>query len=234
MAAAYRFVWSLLNSRKDCPFDAIQEVKPAPPSDAEVEFKRTFKGFAFVTFSSKEFVKQLVDNWPWLPANRSVDLSNGIPAPTSSDVVDAQKYGVRAITKARWEELRDEYLAYRMQLLNVIHEEGRKFGTNLRPTGTIESDLPPSGSDGLLDSAGSPDYPRGCLILAKNVHTGTNKTTLRKLFSSTVGVPQEVIDYVDFNKGMDSVRSNRRSATFIDSRAFRRSVSCVSEAQEKL
>lgn len=234
VAAVYRFVWSLLNSRKDCPFDAIQDVKLTPPSEVEAESKRAFKGFAFVTFSSKDFVKQLADDWPWLPSNRSVHFSDKAPASASSDVTDAQKHGMRVISKARWEELRDEYLVYRTQLLTIIHEEGRKSGTNVRPKRWVaEPSLPPLVLDGPSHSAGPEDYPRGCLILARNVHTETNKTTLRKLFSSAVGASQDVLDYVDFNKGTDSVRQNRHSTTFIDPRVRRRSVSCASKVQEK-
>ena len=209
VAAVYRFVWSLLNSRRSCPFDAIQDVKLAPPSDVEGEFKRAFKGFAFVTFSSNEFVEQLVNDWPWFPANRSVRSLNGAPTSAPPDFTEAQKYGMRAITKARWEGLRDEYFAYRAQLLNVVHEEARKFGTNVQPKpGIAEQGRPTSGSDGPSNSTGQQDYPRGCLIVAKNIHMETNKTTLRKLFSSAVGVSQDVLDYVDFNKGMDSVCPN--------------------------
>lgn len=232
VTAVYRFVWSLLNSKKVCPFDAIQDVKLASPSDVEVEFKRAFKGSAFVTFSSKEFVKQLADDWPWLPTNQSA--FDRTPKSASPDVTDAKKYGVRVITKAQWEELRDEYLVYRTQLLNVIHEEGRKSGTNVqRKPGITKSSLPPSGSNGPSHSVGLEDYPRGSLILARNVHMATNKTTLRRLFCSAVGVSQDALDYVDFNKGMDSVCQNCYSAIAVDSQAYCPSVSCVSEAQEK-
>ena len=204
--AVYRFVLSLLDSRKDCSFDVIQDVRPPPPPDSEVESKRAFKGSAFVTLSSVGLVKQLLEDWPWPPGNRPAHVSNGIPAPASADVTDARKYGVRVITKCRWEELRDEYLSYRLQLLNTIHEEERKPGATIRSEPrAVEPILSSSVSDGLSHSAVPQDYPRGCLVFARNIHTETNKTTLRKLFSSTVGFPPDVLDYVDFNKGMDSV-----------------------------
>jgi len=204
--AVYRFVLSLLNNRKVCSFDVIQDVRPPPPPDSEVEAKRAFRGSAFVTLSSVGLVKQLLEDWPWPPGNRPAHVANGVPAPASADVTDARKYGVRVITKCRWEELRDEYLAYRIQLLNTIHEEERKPGATIRSEpGTVEPVLSSSVSDGLSHSAVPQDYPRGCLVFARNIHTETNKTTLRKLFSSAVGFPQDVLDYVDFNKGMNSV-----------------------------
>lgn len=234
MATVYRFVLSLLNSRKSCPFDVVQDVKLVPPSHAEAEFKRAFKGFAFVTFSTKELAKQLVDDWPWLAADRPMHLLDGTPTSATPEVTDAHKYGMRVITKARWEELRDEYLAYRMQLLNVIHEEGRKSGTKVQQKPAIAEPGPPPSEPRIFSNyTHQQDYPRGCLTLARNVHTETNKTTLRKLFSSAVGARQDVLDYVDFNKGVDSVCPNHYPTTPINSRAPRHSVSYASEAQEK-
>ena len=218
VGAVYRFVLSLLNSRKDCSFDAIQDVRLTPPLDGEAESKRAFKGFAFVTLSSTGLVKQILEDWPWLLRDRPVHVSGGIPASASADVTDAHKYGVRVITKSRWAELRDEYLAYRKQLLNDVHEEERKLGTTIQSKpGTVEPALSTSASDGPSYPAIPQEYPRGCLVFARNIHTETNKTTLRKLLSSTVGFPQDVLDYVDFNKGMDSVSLECYSETIGDS-----------------
>jgi len=52
-------------------------------------------------------------------------------------------------------------------------------------------------------------YPLNCLVFVRNIHPETNKTTLRKLFSTAFGVASsnnqaEGLDYVDFTKGMDS------------------------------
>lgn len=70
------------------------------------------------------------------------------------------------VTKAWWEELRDEYLAYRTQLLSIVHEEERKSGAGVqsRP-GAAGPTLPPS----LLNVPHSTvirDYPSGCLVFA--------------------------------------------------------------------
>lgn len=226
MAAVYRFVWALLNGRKDCSFDAIQDIRLIPPSEGEAESKRMFKGFAFVTLTSADLVKQMLEDWPWLPGDRSAPASGGISPPASADVTDAHKYGVRVIAKARWEELRDEYLAHRAQLLNAVHEEGRK-------PGKAQPAFAPPVPNGSFHSTAPQDYPRGCLVFARNIHTETNKTTLRKLFSSATGFPQDVLDYVDFNKGMDSVSSKSYSAILVDSWARYQSVSCISEVPKR-
>ena len=160
-------------------------------------------------------MKQLSEDWPWLPGDRSAHVLGGVSTSASADVTDAHRYGVRVITKTRWEELRDEYLAYRVQLLKAVHEEERKYETSV---GTAEpSVVPPPTSSGPSYSAVPQDYPRGCLVFARNIHTETNKTTLRKLFSSAAGFPPDVLDYVDFNKGMDSVSPKRYSSILLDS-----------------
>ena len=160
----------------------------------------------FVVLSSTDFAKQLLEDWPWLPGNRSAYASGRIPTPASTDVTDAYKYGLRVTTKTRWEELRDEYLAYRTQLLNTVHEGGRQSGTSIQQKlGIAEPAPPPSVPNEPPRSEVPQDYPHGCLVFARNIHTETNKTTLRKLFSSAVGFSQDVLNYVDFNKGMDSV-----------------------------
>ena len=48
-------------------------------------------------------------------------------------------------------------------------------------------------------------YPPNCLVFVRNVHPETNKTTLRSLLANAFGGSVEKIDYVDYNKGLDSV-----------------------------
>jgi hypothetical protein len=57
-------------------------------------------------------------------------------------------------------------------------------------------------------------FPRGCLLFVKNIDPGTNKTTLRKLFAralyssqpdSNTGQSEDRIDYIDYQKGLDTV-----------------------------
>ena len=50
-------------------------------------------------------------------------------------------------------------------------------------------------------------YPPGCLVHVRHVHPETNKTTLRKLFAKASSEDDAGIDYVDFNKGMITVRA---------------------------
>lgn len=54
------------------------------------------------------------------------------------------------------------------------------------------------------ESAFNRDYPTNCLVFVKNINPQTNKTTLKTLFSRATEA-SGTIDYVDFNKGLDSV-----------------------------
>ena len=58
-------------------------------------------------------------------------------------------------------------------------------------------------------------YPSGCLVFVRHLHPETNKTTLRALFAHAWSADAEAssssksadgIDYLDYMKGMDSVR----------------------------
>jgi hypothetical protein len=54
----------------------------------------------------------------------------------------------------------------------------------------------------------SSSYSFGCLVFTRNLHPETNETTLRALFTATFKsslLDTGGLDYVDFNKGMDSV-----------------------------
>ena len=127
----------------------------------------------------------------------------------------ATKFGLRILTKARWEELRAEYLLYRQELvdeINMFQEEGEvrvyEGGSkgymdqeqleNPRRTnriqvqkGThIQSRSTESAAIAANDTAGihsNSTYPPGCLVFVRNVHPETNKTTLRSLFLHTRG-----------------------------------------------
>lgn len=107
------------------------------------------KGFALVTFSSKEDVEYLLEHWPWekvpLPtqggAQRS-ELTKRNSTPEQSNPEDGKKEkekrrgrsgcpeavlarnrGLRVCTKIRWGKLREEYIAYGQRLANELGRE---------------------------------------------------------------------------------------------------------------
>jgi hypothetical protein len=175
----------------------------------------TCKGFALIVLQSSSDVEFLLHRWPW---DRTPQIKTDALA-TFPDALEASKFGFRTLPKMRWDELREEYLAYRKQLVEEINasvdaeplvpvpstsEEARKL-----PQATSHEDV--SQVDTPTIDLASP-YPANSLVFVRNVHPETNKTTLRKLFSAAFRaslengvVPSDGVDYVDFNKGMDSV-----------------------------
>lgn len=70
---------------------------------------------------------------------------------------------------------------------------------------------PPVNSDTPLINLSS-QYPPSSLVFVRNIHPETNKTTLRNFFATSLKgsladgtIQSDGLDYVDFNKGMDSV-----------------------------
>lgn len=162
--------------------------------------------------SNMEDVEKLLRLWPW-------DRNSMPPENTTvtDEVREAYKFGFRCLPKARWDELKDEYLAYRTKLLDEIiaSEEGVSSLPDLPPPPRTNEDYTAPVDSGPLVPAmdlTSP-YPLNCLVFVRNIYPETNKTTLRNLFFNAFKtaianheIQNEGLDYVDFNKGMDSVR----------------------------
>jgi hypothetical protein len=156
---------------------------------------------AFVIFSTTESASSLIEAWPW---DRS----------TSSGSSEAQKYGVRAISKARYLELEQEYLAYQQRLAQ--HNAAASSSAPQPPPARISQPNQPQNKrpreqdttqEPPVQSGITKDYPIDCLLFVRNVHPETNKTTLRSLFAKRLGGNPDGVDYVDFNKGVDTVSS---------------------------
>lgn len=162
---------------------------------------------------------------------------------TSPLHVGATKFGLRILTKARWEDLRAEYLLYRQGLvdeINMFQDEGEVYGggrkghvgemhdqeeqegsrrTNqiqVQKKAHIQSKSAAIAANDSVDTAGihpNSTYPPGCLVFVRNVHSETNKTTLRSLFLHARGPTgieggkkdDDGLDYLDYTKGMDCV-----------------------------
>ncbi|KAI0650913.1 hypothetical protein C8Q79DRAFT_945655 [Trametes meyenii] len=182
------------------------------------------KGFALVTFSSEDCATRLTTSWPWSPRRASVTNSGTDPAH------EAAKFGFRALPKARWDALKDEYLAHRQRLLDEIAraESADALNAEAIPAETppahhgrtakrppVDEDTRPprahahahahaldkQTATALAPSATAP-FPRGCLVYVRHVHPETNKTTLKALFAAHGRA--RALDYVDYSKGMDT------------------------------
>ena len=166
-------------------------------------------------------VDTLLTSWPWNRSGGDDLSSNHIPKTKFVD--DALESGFRCLSMRQWEKLKSEYQNLQQSLLKktlALNEQVRI--PILPPTSTKSSVLPSSRNDDTITSRKSmpeksvmsstpptvhkTSYPLNCLVIIKNIHPETNKTTLRTLFSKAINKDLTVIDYVDYNKGLDSVR----------------------------
>lgn len=136
---------------------------------------------------------------------------------------EAGRYGLRMLSKKSWEMKKAEYLLYRQQLveeMNQIQDDARGMPLAYasdgakevkKYTNTLDDKAGTSSASSNLDI--NDPYPYGCLVFVRNINSETNKTTLRSLFNRLCSMSDCLtrpddggsIDYVDYNKGMDTV-----------------------------
>jgi hypothetical protein len=179
---------------------------------------RRFNGFALVTLASVEEAESLSNQWPWdhqqPPASQS---SESISNSGSVEAVrEARKFRFRTLSKSQWEVMKDEYLAYRQRLLDEVlaFQDAENALMDAVPDQEHEANNPSPGEGIQHNVSHSASFPVGCLVFVRNIHPETNKTTIRALFSKafrpddnrTLHGSIDGLDYVDFTKGVDSVR----------------------------
>ncbi|KAG2156431.1 hypothetical protein DEU56DRAFT_235020 [Suillus clintonianus] len=187
----------------------IQNITLPPHHLDKTEDRPKCKGFALVTLCNAELCQIFLESWPWtqpFQPSKSDDL--GL-AEDDLETKEASKFGFRTLPKARWDKLNEQYLAYRQKLINELADANEPpdispdFDVRLVAYEVLEDiPVPPRN----VTTMSSP-YPLGCLVFARNLHLETNKTTLRALFTNAFkssSLDPGGIDYVDFNKGMDS------------------------------
>ncbi|KAJ7080427.1 hypothetical protein B0H15DRAFT_787274 [Mycena belliarum] len=196
--AFFRFILGLLPANSAMPaHNRIQWISlPSHHSD-EPGAEAKPKAFALITFATSGDAESLLTAWPW--ARRAQHEHE------SSDASEAAKFGFRTLSMARWEGLNAEYLSYRAKLLaDIPKEEAPTPAAVARPSDPPSYRPEPRPPVEVpVAFASTLPYPRSCLVFVRNIHPETNKTTLRTFFARTVDT-KEAIDYVDFNKGMDS------------------------------
>ena len=170
------------------------------------------RGYALVTLLDLNDAAKLVEAYPWRSRPSTIE-SEGTDARS-----EAARFGLRALSQARWDELQAEYqerkarvmqeiAAYEdAQMAGIVHKMDSRERASPAPREATPSEptiTTPTSSGPTLDA--SAPYSYGCLVFVRGVHIETNKTTLKTLFGRAVD--GEGIDYVDYAKGMDSVRS---------------------------
>ncbi|KAJ3502237.1 hypothetical protein NMY22_g18655 [Coprinellus aureogranulatus] len=230
VVALVQFLLALLSTQDErTPFSRIQNVYLPPHHQDKPGDPPTFKGFAVVTFLHESDARHILESWPWHPDAIESQPGRSTEEARSGSSADARKFGFRTTSKARWEELRAEYLLYRQQLIDEINASQDSSAPAVpsssrltHNTGTLSAtaDAKPVPKAPSRDQSGNEDvpckvqqtpsitlsspYPYGCLLFIKNIHPETNKTTLKSLFGKLLSGTNGGIDYVDFNKGMDT------------------------------
>jgi len=145
-----------------------------------------------------------VREWPWDAQEAGAEDVTG---PSNETAMEAKKCGFRAMSKASWVALKEEYLAYQAHLLDLSKPTSPSPEPEpVRPSQPIPNSKPPPSSVHRLPvfEQELETYPRGCLVFVRNIHPETNKTTLKALFSAAFAGESSGVDYVDFQKGIDS------------------------------
>lgn len=167
---------------------------------------RKCKGFAFVVFSSASAVARLHHLWPW-----DNNPSKEPKSERGEQDVEAHRFGFRTLPQPAYHQLQQEYLAHRQTLVEEMAlDEDEEVVMNVPPKRAypikrVPDHYPPPflPSTDTQHNATPQKYPPNVLLFIRNIHPDTNKTSLRKLLSSS----EDAIDYVDYTKGMDSVRT---------------------------
>ncbi|KAG5641510.1 hypothetical protein DXG03_004839 [Asterophora parasitica] len=216
-----RFILVLLAERpsSNARLTRIQSIIFPPHHQDKPGDHPTCKGFALIVLQHELDVDFLLNHWPW---DRRQDAHSHLNRPEEQD---ASKFGLRTLSKLLWDKRKEEYLAYRGRLVDEINaHEDAESAMHVPSTSKSTSQqetlvaLPapsevfePEQSNATTIYSSSP-YPFNSLVFVRNIHPETNKTTLRKFFatafrSSITGgdLQGDGLDYVDFNKGMDSV-----------------------------
>lgn len=160
-----------------------------------------------------------------------VDAKAQTSTTQSQEMRSAISFGLRICSKGRWEELKAEYLLYRQQLVEEINRYQDEEDTRCRDSKgktVVDAQYSSNSETANVAVAGSKSetivaqedsrrglhadsrYPSGCLVFVRHVHPGTNKTTLRSLFKRAWkgdGASEDCVDYIDYSKNMDSVKS---------------------------
>ncbi|KAF9458488.1 hypothetical protein BDZ94DRAFT_1270562 [Collybia nuda] len=215
-----RFTLALLsgNPVPDPQRNRVQGISLPPHHQDKPGDPPVCKGFAILVLANREDAEYLLTKWPWIRA--TLDDTKTSAVPMSTEVQDAMRFGFRTLSKVRWEQMREEYLAYRGRLVEEINasEDAKPLVivssvpqfTSAEDQYTLSPKDPPVESDTPVLDLSSP-YPPNSLLFVRNLHPETNKTTLRKFFATSFQEPlangtiqSDGLDYIDFNKGMDS------------------------------
>jgi hypothetical protein len=160
------------------------------------------KGFALVTLNEPDLASDILSQFPY--------DGDSAPAPNDSDSdsdsssvegSEARKAGLRVLSKERWDTLQAEYAECRESLLRriaAVASTPAPAPNKIKNVDNTPDEPPPPATK-------PKSYLSGCVLFARHVPPDTNKTALRARFSALLA-DAGALDYVDYTKGLDSVR----------------------------
>ncbi|CAE7201322.1 unnamed protein product, partial [Rhizoctonia solani] len=212
--ALYHFVSALI-SPSEPDQQAVQDVliPTADPSLTIPAQSIRFRGQAFVVFATYELAHAFCKRWSWNTSRGTISTKHSEPKPGerwSREVADevAGACGFRSLSKSQWDKLKVEYLEHQSR---VLKQAPRYPKVDKIPTNIPNPPVPvpqPSQTPTPRHTPRPPPFPPGILVFIKRLHPETNKTTLKNLCGR--GAPNGV-EYIDFQKGIDSAHVRLRT-----------------------
>ncbi|KAJ3723894.1 hypothetical protein C8R42DRAFT_719781 [Lentinula raphanica] len=139
----FHLIWNLSSSSDSFKIQSISfpshhldlEIEPSDPQSSRSSLRSKCKGFAFVVFSTLEDVDRFCTTWDWkrrqskagVETDSSFASASDTPSNAELTISEARKHDFRALPKIRWEQLKEEYLAWQQQLREqVLAEQDRQ------------------------------------------------------------------------------------------------------------
>ncbi|CAE6422208.1 unnamed protein product [Rhizoctonia solani] len=218
----YHFVSALFSS-EESEQQVVQDilVPTAEPSLSTPQPGR-FRGQAFVVFATYELAQKFCKRWVWnVPhgtgSDKQPELKSGDRWQRETAEAVAELCGFRSLSKSQWDKLKVEYLEHQSRILKQAPRRPKvdkppNDSTSIPPApapvpAQVSRQAP---APRQIPDSRPPPFPPGILVFVKRLHPETNKTTLKTLLSR--GAPNGV-EYIDFQKGIDSAHVRLRTPT---------------------
>ncbi|KAJ1309251.1 hypothetical protein OPQ81_004916 [Rhizoctonia solani] len=192
--ALYHFISALVSS-PELEQQAVQDIliPTAEPSLTTPPQPGRFRGQAFVVFTTHELAHEFCKRWAWnisrgTGGTKCPELKPGERWSKEIAEATAEGYGFRSLSKTQWDKLKGRI-------------PGASSPAPVPTQKPIRALIP-------QPALSPPPFPPGILVFVKRLHPETNKTTLKTLFSR--GAPNGV-EYIDFQKGIDSAHVRLRA-----------------------
>ncbi|KAH7343205.1 hypothetical protein B0J17DRAFT_641436 [Rhizoctonia solani] len=213
----YHFISALVSSSEP-EQQVVQDIliPTAEPSLINPAQPERFRGQAFVVLATYELAHAFCKRWRWTALRNA--SANKCPKPKaeerwSKEIAEeaAEVCGFRSLSKSQWDTLKAEYLQHQSRVLKQTPRRPKVDKNPSNSTSNLPAPAPaqqPNQAPISQPTPYPPPFPPGILVFVKRLHPETNKTTLKNLFGR--GAPNGV-EYIDFQKGIDSAHVRLRT-----------------------